>query len=123
MQDIVTSTGVPGNIAYEQVVEVHIGNPDFVYAALFSQPRFTLGSFRKCLEMLYFEYTGGRKLEITLHGKPFVATYKCAEEKLMEGRSSNFEAIYMIGLFIFKKFFSNSDFLLTFFYLCFSCIR
>jgi HAD superfamily hydrolase (TIGR01456 family) len=83
-----------------QYVEIHSANPDFVYSASHSVERFTLGSFRKCLEMLYFESTG-RVLEVTFHGKPYLNTFNAGMELLQKNATASnagvIDAIYMVG--------------------------
>eukprot|EP00123_Amoebidium_parasiticum_P001534 comp12648_c0_seq1/m.7704 comp12648_c0_seq1/g.7704 ORF comp12648_c0_seq1/g.7704 comp12648_c0_seq1/m.7704 type:complete len:354 (-) comp12648_c0_seq1:98-1159(-) len=75
--DILTSHGTPGMQAPHQVVPIWFTNPDFLWAAQHSQPRFGQGAFRMCLETLYQRLTG-HPLKAGQFGKPHALTYDYA---------------------------------------------
>lgn len=81
--DLLLSDGRVGHLVDEQVVQLYIANPDFVYAGNYKLPRFTQGAFRDCLSMLYSKMTrDGRPLQYVEFGKPFKSTYQFAKQYL-----------------------------------------
>ena len=65
---------------------LYFSNPDLWWAAQYHLPRLGQGGFRKALEGVWSAATGGRaegvKLQKTIIGKPYRATYEFAERKL-----------------------------------------
>eukprot|EP00128_Syssomonas_multiformis_P018930 Colp12_sorted_trinity150504_noHs@20050 len=99
LTDLLVSDGTPGVLAEKQQVQMIFSNPDMLWAAQFSQPRFGQGAFRACLETLYKEVTG-RQLLVTQLGKPEGITYDYAT-KLLENQSlclnTGLGTVYAVG--------------------------
>lgn len=83
-----SSNGTPGGpdlaVHEKQHVRFIVCNPDFEYGGRWSVPRFTVGAFVRCLSVLFADVLRGRKLECEYYGKPYAATYRCAETLLQE---------------------------------------
>eukprot|EP00004_Rigifila_ramosa_P004892 TRINITY_DN15337_c0_g1_i1.p2 TRINITY_DN15337_c0_g1~~TRINITY_DN15337_c0_g1_i1.p2 ORF type:complete len:214 (-),score=54.01 TRINITY_DN15337_c0_g1_i1:14-655(-) len=93
--DVLQSDGIPGNVVAEQRVQLFLSNPDFLWSAEFSQPRFGQGAFNDCLRLL-FRQTTGRELHFTQFGKPSEATYAFAED-LLHQHHGPVDLIYGVG--------------------------
>ena len=72
-----------------------ISNPDFVWAALYPEPRFAGGSFTDVVQ-LFYSRRFGVKCHVTKFGKPSVATFAFAESRLQD-KAGPLERIYMVG--------------------------
>lgn len=58
-------------------------NPDFVFSGAHPQPRLAQGALRTCVSAVYKQQTGD-DFQYTLFGKPTLATYMYASERLLE---------------------------------------
>jgi len=103
--DVVRTNGTPQLHktveSFKQQVPIYFSNPDINYKDEYILPRMTLGSFRKCLEVLYKEETGDN-ITYTIYGKPFETMFKYAEIVLEKnirdsGTADEIKTIYMIG--------------------------
>ncbi|CAM9116595.1 unnamed protein product [Pylaiella littoralis] len=85
-----------------------ISNPDFVFAAMYQEPRFAAGAFADTVRMLFAKRFGTSEPEIEVFGKPTKSTFDYARRLLDErsadiglppGKpaSSTIERIYMVG--------------------------
>ena len=74
---------VPGPNSETESVKLVFCNPDLLWRANYSTPRFGQGAFRVALEAVYKARTG-RSYPYTQFGKPTKATYVFAERLLRE---------------------------------------
>lgn len=82
-----------------QAAEVYASNPDFLWQAGYSVPRYGQGALHTCLRALWQRRSGG-ELRITEFGKPhatqFAAARAMVEAQLPKG-SQPLQRIYMMG--------------------------
>ena len=99
--DILRSDGQVGTLSKEQTVPIYMSCPDFEYVTEHAVPRFGAGVFPLILRRIFKKLTG-RKLDLTMFGKPHRATYDLAEQQMDRlannlGYDEGVTAIYAIG--------------------------
>lgn len=96
------------NRGYQQSSQPHLyfSNPDLWWAAKYHLPRLGQGGFREAFEGLWAAVTNGAKLDKTVIGKPYHATYEFAERRLRAhrkvllgqlGLNDPLRRVYMVG--------------------------
>jgi len=99
--DVLTSQGRPGTTAFQQKVQLISSCADLFYSTTFPVHRFGSGSFRYCLEALYYECTGSQVLCVHF-GKPHLIQFQYVERMLDQlnqnnGNNEKLSRFYMIG--------------------------
>lgn len=83
-----------------QAVEVYVSNPDFLWQAGYSAPRYGMGAFVHCLDALWQRKSGGIPLRLHLYGKPQKSQFEAARQMLegsLHAGPSQVKRIYMMG--------------------------
>eukprot|EP00878_Enallax_costatus_P027545 GHUV01029672.1.p1 GENE.GHUV01029672.1~~GHUV01029672.1.p1 ORF type:complete len:256 (+),score=92.69 GHUV01029672.1:727-1494(+) len=87
LTDVVTSHGVPARpqpVAGSHPIELYFSNPDLLWAAEYSRPRFGQGAFSTALDALHRQVTGTPLPNAHWFGKPNPEPYRLAEELLTQ---------------------------------------
>eukprot|EP00903_Cladosiphon_okamuranus_P011989 g11258.t1 len=102
--DVLRGGDPPGSGGTPQT-PMYISNPDFIFAAMYQEPRFAAGAFADTVRMLFAKRFGATEPDIEVFGKPTKSTFDYAR-RLLEERAaeigaetpaSKIEAIYMVG--------------------------
>jgi len=67
------------DISETQSVELYYANNDLIFPSEINLPRFAAGSFKECLDLLFFKQFG-RELKSTIYGKPSILTFQYAQK-------------------------------------------
>ncbi|KAK5581296.1 hypothetical protein RB653_001327 [Dictyostelium firmibasis] len=71
------------DLSEEQIIDLHVCNPDFTYGGEFLLPRYTMGALLECIKLLFKTQTG-RDLIYTLYGKPYPLTYQYGKQLISD---------------------------------------
>eukprot|EP00775_Hariotina_reticulata_P006312 gene6312-6547_t len=97
LTDVITGHGVPARqqpVPGSKPVEVYFSNPDLVWAAEYSRPRFGQGAFSTALDALHRQLTGSPLPNARWFGKPNPEPYRVAEQLLA---GDVFSTIFAVG--------------------------
>ncbi|CAM9191195.1 unnamed protein product, partial [Hapterophycus canaliculatus] len=105
--DVLHGGDPPGSGGASQT-PMYISNPDFIFAAMYQEPRFAAGAFADTVRMLYAKRFGKGEPAIEVFGKPTKSTFDYARG-LLEKRSATIgfsagespspqiDRVYMVG--------------------------